>query len=247
VWAVGDGAVGTEEAKAVVRDLIAPTGPDRFLYLGDVYEDGTAEEFERNYRPVYGTLDPITWPAIGDHEWAARDEGYHPYWERARGGPIPDFYAQRLGGWEILVLTTEGDHTPGSPQVAWLRRQVAEGGDCRIAVLHQPRWSAGDKEDAPDLDPLVGILRGRARLLLSGDDHNMQRLRPQGGLTQLIAGSGGREMDAVDRADDRLAFGDGERYGALRLDLRPGSVRATFVAVDGTELDRSDVTCRAPA
>ena len=44
VWAVGDGADGSPESYAVAR-MIAGSKPDRFLYLGDVYPAGTAEDF----------------------------------------------------------------------------------------------------------------------------------------------------------------------------------------------------------
>lgn len=50
VWAVGDAANGGDPAMQV-GDLIARGRPDRVVYLGDVYDEGTADEFERNYRP----------------------------------------------------------------------------------------------------------------------------------------------------------------------------------------------------
>ena len=41
VWAVGDGADGSAQARALAM-RIAADRPDRLLYLGDVYESGTA-------------------------------------------------------------------------------------------------------------------------------------------------------------------------------------------------------------
>ena len=55
VWAVGDGADGSPESYAVAR-MIAGSKPDRFLYLGDVYPAGTAEDFATRYEPSYGRL-----------------------------------------------------------------------------------------------------------------------------------------------------------------------------------------------
>src|SRR4051794_21440372 len=55
VWALGDGADGRSDARAVAR-LITRSKPDRLLYLGDVYEEGTPEEFARNYDSIYGNL-----------------------------------------------------------------------------------------------------------------------------------------------------------------------------------------------
>ena len=54
VWAVGDGDSG--RAAAALARLIRRSDPDRFIYLGDVYERGTRREFERNYAPTYGRL-----------------------------------------------------------------------------------------------------------------------------------------------------------------------------------------------
>ena len=44
VWAVGDGGNGSDEARTLER-LIARDNPRRVLYLGDVYEHGTATDF----------------------------------------------------------------------------------------------------------------------------------------------------------------------------------------------------------
>ncbi len=40
--------------------LVRRGRPDRFLYLGDVYETGTAQEFRRWYHPRFGRLARIT-------------------------------------------------------------------------------------------------------------------------------------------------------------------------------------------
>src|SRR4051794_41881233 len=53
VWAVGDGGNGTPEAKRVAA-RIAKDDPKRVLYLGDVYETGTAADFRHRFAPVYG-------------------------------------------------------------------------------------------------------------------------------------------------------------------------------------------------
>ena len=49
LWAVGDGDAG--RASRALVDRIAADRPDRLLYLGDVYERGTAADFRENYAP----------------------------------------------------------------------------------------------------------------------------------------------------------------------------------------------------
>ena len=88
VWAVGDGADGGDNAQQVV-DLIAFADFDWLLYLRDVYDDGTEEDVNDSYATTYGKLANRTLPTPGNHEWDNREEGYDPYWEQARGEPIP--------------------------------------------------------------------------------------------------------------------------------------------------------------
>lgn len=244
LWAIGDAAAPEPEAKAVAR-LIAREQPDRLLYLGDVYETGTAEEFTDNYDRLYGDLADITAPTAGNHEWANRAQGYDAYWKARKGRTPPLAYSFRLAGWEILSLNAEAEHGPGSAQVRWLRRAVAEPGDCRLAFWHEPRYSAGLRHgDEDSMAPFWQSLRGRAKLVVSGHEHDMQRLEPRGGLTQLVSGAGGHSSYEVDEQDGRLAFADDETDGALRIQLRPGAARLDFVATDGRVLDSSTVRCR---
>jgi hypothetical protein len=242
VWGVGDGANGSETAKAVAI-RIASDRPDRFLYLGDVYEHGTWSEFQRNYGTVYGPLNRITRPTIGDHEWRNRFRGYHPYWRAALGRPIPPYYSFRLAGWQLLSLNSETRHDARSPQYRWLRSRLRARGTCRLAYFHNPRFSAGTKSD-PTMDPIWRALTGRARIVLSADEHNMQRLHRIGGITTFIAGSGGRELYQFNENDPRLAFGTEGDFGALRLVLRRGVARFAFIRLDGKVLDSGRLRCR---
>jgi hypothetical protein len=243
VWAVGDGADGSDLARRVAR-LIRRDRPDRLLYLGDVYNSGTAEEFRTNFAGVYGRLARITEPTIGNHEWALRRQGYYPYWRRVKGRPVRPWYRFELAGWELFSLNSEAAHGPGSNQVRWLRRRLSGAeGTCRLAFWHRPRFSAGTAYgDDATFSPFFRALRGRARLALSGHDHNMQRLRPRGGIVQLVSGAGGTTLYPV-QSQPRLRFGTGTRRGAVRLTLEPGLARIEFTGAGGRVLDRSRVRC----
>jgi hypothetical protein len=244
IWAVGDGAAGSPPARALAARIRAAK-PDRLIYLGDVYLAGTAKDFDAGYAPVYGALAKRTWPTPGNHDWPNRASGYLPYWTAVRGERIPPWYAVRLAGWEFLGLNSETGHGAGSAQVRWLRRRVASGGTCRIAFWHRPRFSAGTHHgDQPDTAPLWQAVAGRARLVLSGHEHDLQRFRPRDGLVQIVSGAGGYPRYPVDGSDPRLAFADDDNFGAVRLDLRPGSARVRFIATDGSVLDDSTVRCR---
>ena len=96
VWAVGDGADGSDDAHEVA-DMIEGGKPDRLIYLGDVYDEGTREQFEeqlsvrvsagstRSRRPRPATTTGTTATR------ATTPTGRQPAWTRAgtstRSGP----------------------------------------------------------------------------------------------------------------------------------------------------------------
>lgn len=244
VWAVGDGADGGEDALSVAQ-LISSQPFDRFLYLGDIYDDGTEEEFEEHYDAAYGHFADRTAPTPGNHEWDSRNEGYDPYWDEMMGRPIEPWYAFDLGGWELISLNSEEPVEPGSPQQKWLEGELSEPGSCRIAYWHSPRFSASVEHhgDDPEMQPLWDSLKGRATIVLGAHDHDMQRFKPIDGITQFVSGAGGHNLYELDD-DPRLAFGNDTDYGALRLELRPGVADYSFVTVDGEVVDRGTLRCK---
>jgi len=244
VWAAGDGADGGPGAEAVTR-LVRRGRPDVFLYLGDVYPEGDADGFEHGYAPTFGTLAHVTAPTPGNHDRPYWRQGYLAYWTKAHGRRPPDYYSFRAGGWDILSLNSEIAHGSASSQLRWLRRQLTAPGDCRLAFWHRPRFSAGTVHgDNPDVAPLWRALRGHARLVLNGHEHNMQRMRPRDGLVELIQGAGGHSLYGLTRSYGGLAFGNRDTFGAIRLGLRPGVARFGFVDIGGKTLDSGQVRCK---
>lgn len=236
VWAVGDGGVDDEDDRRVAR-LIARDDPTHVIYLGDVYDTGTPEEF-RTFADVYGPLVKRMWPTPGNHEWANHAKGYDPFWR------LPHHYSRRAGGWTLLSANSE---TPEDrEQLRWLAdRARSGGGTCRIAFWHSPRFNAGKhRNEEIEADPLWDAVAGRAAIVLSGHDHNHQRFHPVDGTAQYIAGAGGRGHHDVREDDPRLAFSEDATDGALRITLRRGKADLQFIATDGTILDRSTVACR---
>ncbi|MDQ3724182.1 MAG: hypothetical protein M3376_14220 [Actinomycetota bacterium] len=70
----------------------------------------------------------------------------------------------------------------------------------------------------------------------------MQRFVPVDAITQYVSGAGGHAPYALHR-DRRLVFGNDRDFGALRIELSPGSARLAFVSADGRILDVSTVRC----
>ena len=151
--------------------LIAADRPDHVIYLGDVYETGTRDEFETNFAQVYGDLAERMWPTPGNHDWPSHGAGYDPFWQATLGRELPQHYARKAGGWQVLSANSE---TPDdSQQLAWLRERVSGGGDCRIVFWHRPRLNAGfvHRSDQDDVKALWDAIEGRAAIALAGHGH----------------------------------------------------------------------------
>jgi 3',5'-cyclic AMP phosphodiesterase CpdA len=243
IWAVGDAGIDNPPARRLARRIRA-AHPRLLLYLGDVYANGSAQDFRRNYAPLYGALSARTRPTPGNHDWSGPRRGYFPYWRRALGHRLPSYYSFRAGGWRFLSLNSELRGAAFRRQLRWLRRRLRGPGDCRIAFWHRPRFSAGLHGDAPELQPMWRAVRGRVRLVLNGHDHDLQRLRRLSGTTTLIAGAGGRSRYALDRGYPRLAWGSDRVEGALRMRLRHGLAHYAFVSAGGHVLSRGSARCR---
>ncbi len=156
----------------------------------------------------------------------------------------PAYYAFRAGGWEILGVN--GEQRDWEPVAAWLRARAGEGGNCRIAFWHRPRYTAGHHQGGNlHAERYWEAVEGGARIILNGHDHNMQRMRERDGIVQFISGAGGRRLYPVDERDPRLAFANDRRYGALRLLLSPGRARWRFVTARGQRLDTGTLDCQA--
>jgi hypothetical protein len=246
VWAVGDGGV-PETTDDELAAYIEGTGPfDRFLYLGDVYETGTAEEFQQRYHPSFGRFKDWSSPTPGNHEWPNRAVGYDPYWgalaPQTEGG---HWYSFDLGGWHFVSLNTEEPIDAASPQIAWLRRDLARySGTCTVAFMHKPRYTATTGvSDRADVEAAWSELAGRAVAVLAGHDHNYERFHPNRGLVQFVVGTGGRARYDLDEGDSRLAAGTDAHYGALRLRLARDGAQFDFRATGGALLDSGSLGC----
>jgi hypothetical protein len=250
LWAVGDGNAGSNSLATANR----MTGPlDALLYLGDVYETGTAEEFATNFDPVWGRFKSVTSPTPGNHDWTNLATGYDPYWgSRAPQTNGGHWYSFVEKGWEIISLNSEGESmAAGSAQWGWLRDRLASGGNCRIVFFHRPRYAAGLGE-FPGSQAIWDLMANKVLFVLNGHAHSMQRSHPVNGVTEFISGGGGEGLTEADELDNRFAYVNDREFGSLKITLtRVGSnpdggatAAHRFIAADdGSTLDSGSRTC----
>jgi len=233
IWAVGD---ADTSVALQIGNMIAADNPYKFIYLGDVYESGQPAEYVQRYDPYFGKLRNITIPCPGNHDWMSQLVGFRSYW----GQDIPLWSSLEIPGWKLICLDSESPHNPGDPQHNFLLHEC-QITTAKIALFfHRHRYSSDGHFDQPDVQTFIDAV-GRNCLVVSGHTHNMQRFHMTHGAVQIVAGCGGRELYAVNKADPRLNF-SAQAFGACRLAFfADGSVKHRFVDVSGKILDEVSI------
>jgi hypothetical protein len=266
VGAVGDGAAGLTRVRAVT-DLVASWNPDLFLYLGDVYLEGTDSEFYNWYGNSDGGGTPsdqsfarfraITAPTVGNHEYYGPDSArpYADYWDM--GAAARHYYSFEASGWHFISLdsTPPGQYdetAPGTAQYDWLASDLAasdsRGDRCTIVYFHHPMWQKNGKFTLR-LAPLWSLFAAHGvEVVLNGHIHDYERWQPlnangeplSSGVTQIVAGTGGESFSASSTQNPEVRA-SWSGTGALQLGLYPDRAEFGFytAADPTTPLDSS--------
>ena len=259
VVAGGDGASGETNANRVT-DLIKSLNPNLFLYLGDVYNKGTAVEFYNWYglsANSFGQFREITNPVVGNHEYEnGVAPGYFDYWDN-----IPSYYSYNAGGWHFIALNSNSDKEPVDPQSTqyqWLQQDLASNAQtCTIVYYHHPLFNIGPQGASQSMADIWNLLAlSGVDIVLNGHDHTYQRWFPldgsgqpdPNGVTEFVAGTSGHGIATFNSSDERVAFSSDANptaFGALLLQLNQNGANFNFVNTDGTSLDSGVIPCNS--
>jgi len=259
----GDGADGATNSNNVTN-LIESWNPNLFLYVGDVYEKGTATEFYNWYGQVstfYGRFRPITDPIIGNHEYEnGVAPGYFDYWNN-----VPNYYSYNAAGWHFIALNSNcglrQDCAVGQAQYQWLQNDLnTHNNMCTIAYFHHPVYNVGPEGYATAMNDMWALMASKGvDIVLTGHDHDYQRWVPLNGsgvpsstgMTEFVVGTGGHGIQNFIVTDSRMAVGyDTSPYsfGALRLQLNSNGAGFQYINSQGLLLDSGAIPCSgAPA
>jgi hypothetical protein len=247
VYAVGDAAGGDPDSRKLA-EFIKGRPVDRFFYLGDVYETGTARAFRDHYEPVFGALADRTDPVIGNHEYDAREEGYYPYWEEKRGW-TPDqalhrSYVDRASGWQVLAYSSESD---ARDEAQWIAGEMAKHeGTCRIAFAHRGRYVVADDAHSDNVDqqPVWAQLAGNVAINLVAHNHIYGRLGPRKGVHVVVSGAGGNELRGLGAQHHAVRAAESGMPMVTELTLRRGAADIRQLDVAGKVHDEKTIPCR---
>lgn len=240
IYAVGD-TDASSGSKALANYVIARS-PDRFFYLGDVYETGTAAEFQSRYNAIWGTIASRTDPVIGNHEYPNRTLGYFPYWASKRSWSATT--AQHRAyvtpeGWQVIAYSSE--HSASS-EAAWVNARIAEHpGTCRIVMAHKGRHS---QPDITGQEAVWKVIKNRTALNLAAHHHLYLRFAKIDGVTVIISGLGGHKPVGLSSTQHHpIAASVTQTPTVLKLNLRAGAADFEARTAAGTLRDSGTVGC----
>jgi hypothetical protein len=251
--AVGDIAACEVSADEQVAELAARL-PGTIALLGDnVYPDGSSTDYANCFDPDWGALRDRLRPVPGNHEYETKAaSAYFSYFGAAAGTPGEGWHSYDVGAWHVIALNSEcgaiGGCGSGSPQLAWLRADLAaHPATCTLAYWHHPRYSSGQHGDNDMTDGFWAALSDAgADLVLSGHDHDYERMAPVDGLRSFVVGTGGRSLYTWPGGPGPFTeVRANDTYGLLELTLGATDYAWRFVpASGGSFTDSGSATCR---
>ena len=189
----GDIAGCSDNNDEATAKLLDATSGTVFTAGDNVYDSGTYTEYVNCYEPTWGRHKARTKPSPGNHEYLTSGAaGYFQYWNN-----IPACYAYDLGAWRIYALNSEISVSSSSPQVVWLKNDLAANPRaCVLAYWHKPRWSSGTTHGpATSMQALWDVLyAANADIVVNGHEHNYERFALQNPSGQLDTTRGLREF-----------------------------------------------------
>ncbi len=214
VGAVGSGADG--RGANIVASEVAGWSPNLFLYLGDVYEQGSYEELDNWYDPSWGPMRGVTNPVPGDQEVYYGVAGYTWYWNN-----LLPYYSYDVAGWHFIALTqcaySSNSFPPNglcgasSPQLTWLNNDLAaHPGACTIAYWHEPRFALdGTGGSTAEQDLWAPLANSHVTMAVNADRHNYERWTAMDangtasatGMAEFVVGTGNHNWEPIVGSD----------------------------------------------
>ena len=253
VLAFGDFGTGSEAQGRVAAAMLKyhrQTPFDFGLTLGDnFYSVGMASPADPRWKTQWADLyEPLgikVYATLGNHDWGSPDSPAAEllYAQQSQSWRMPaPYYTFTAGPVQFFALDT---NEVSEAQLQWLRDELARSGArWKVVYGHHPIYSAGAHDDNPRLAAqLLPVLKGRADLYLAGHDHDLQHLKPEGGVHFFVSGGGGAGIRPITMGPRSLFAKSSYGFTVIEADARQLKLR--FIDPDQTELYQYTLTGEA--
>jgi tartrate-resistant acid phosphatase type 5 len=266
----GTGDAGQYQGAAALNTKCARSGCAFAVLLGDnIYSSGvssvTDEQFNTKFELPYAQIDLPFYAVLGNHDYGGGGAGTQFYKGQfqvdystvsAKWRMPAAYYRLAVGDVEFFGLDTNmqlygQDQQQRADIAEWLQQSTASW---RIAFGHHPYRSNGshgnagayNRQDGVPDGALVksfmdDIVCGRADLLLSGHDHNLQWLQPDGtcaGTELIVSGAGAypKALRSPTTEGYNATYFQAAKLGFVYLVVSTDQLTAQFVGENGEVL-----------
>jgi hypothetical protein len=235
--AFGDSGGGGSDQRQLAEQMYS-FPYNLIVHTGDIaYDSGSIGEFEdtvfKMYAPLFRHL-PF-FPSAGNHEYRTLKGAPFRAVFSLPGGLGEKWYSYDWGRIHFAALDTEADY---QTQARWLDEDLGRSDlPWKIVYFHKPPYSSGahgsDVSLRKALEPIFA--RHRVQLVLSGHDHDYERIRPQNGVQYIVTGGGGIGTYSVGTSSF-TAFSE-EVIHFVYADVRTDELVLHAIDANGTEFD----------
>jgi predicted phosphodiesterase len=262
IGVIGDSGFG-EAVTYQLAEEMASHFPEFVIHTGDlvysVYQDSSPPDafIRKLYQPMAELLHiaPI-YPVFGNHEgygdtfWRDRPFYYTAFPPLENGlsgddfGGISDqrdWYAFSRGEYQFIFLNSQQFYSAKflEEQNAWLQEKLVDNTSLtNIVIFHIPPFTSGRHRDdgVPIRQAWVPLFEdGDVVLVLSGHDHNYERLELNG-ITYIVSGGGSNKLYGKQETREESKFFAAQSHFVI-LDLYPDHVETTAYGLGGEILD----------
>jgi hypothetical protein len=238
--ATGNRRLAGEEQKRVAAAMLQAHRQSPFdfgLTLGDnFYPDGmespTDDRWKTLWSELYEPLGLKFYATLGNHDWHHSDSPAAEilYSQQSQSWRMPaPYYTFTAGPVQFFALDT---NEISEAQLLWLRAALGESrARWKVVYGHHPIYSAGQHEDNPkQIERLLPELKGRADVFLAGHDHDLQHLKPEGGIHFFVNGGGGARIRRIEPNTRSLFAHSANGFAMIEADARTLAVK--FIGTD---------------
>jgi predicted MPP superfamily phosphohydrolase len=242
---IGDSGTGGSAQMQIAEQLAATRSQFPFTFavmLGDnMYGSERpvdfVAKFERPYKPLLDAGVKF-YAALGNHD----DPNERFYKLFNMNGER--YYSFKAPQGSVRFFALDSNYMD-KPQLEWVEKELAASdSQWKIAFFHHPLYSSGEKHGSDEvlreqLEPL--FLKYGVNLVLTGHEHFYERIKPQKGITYIVAGSSAKLRKGNIGQSDITAKGFDQGYAFLLMEIDGDVLQFQTINEAGKTVDAGSI------
>jgi tartrate-resistant acid phosphatase type 5 len=244
VLAFGDFGSGSDAQKQLAQTMVEYNQKHPFdfgLTLGDnFYGIGVSSpsdpQWKSKWEDMYAPLGIKFYPTLGNHDYGQPDSPAAEilYSSKSSDWVMPSpYYTFTAGPAQFFAIDTM---SLSDAELLWLDQELGKSqASWKIVYGHYHIYSATRGDNQELIEKLLPILeKNHVPVYLNGHDHNLQRLKPEGGVNFFVSGGGGAGLYDLKPYDRSVYREKVNGFTVIEADAK--QFRISFIGSDGKEL-----------